>query len=379
MSSRSVSSVPDTTPTEVRHDRTTRSVGLVLACLLAMHAGPASAHAPEEEPEDEATSAADIERARRDIRVQEAERHYVEGMALFNRQRYREAAAEFERSYAAIPAARTLYSIGLSYERAGQTIPAIEACERYLALPDCSEPDVDMLQCAEQRVEVGRSVERLRRFVGELHLELAPGTELREVRVGGRIVPLDDFPVLLMPGPTEVELFGLEPEDHRVRLPRITAGETYVLRVAPFGSVPPPRLDVQPKDDDEPDRPIRDPAEERRRQQQLKTAFWAGLGLTAASGITAATLGGLTLRDKQRFVLCESPCPMPGEPGHIPFPETIDERFPRLRVATNAMIGVTAAFGVATVVLGALAFSRRDRSAQRANVRLTGPGLSIRF
>lgn len=383
--------------TASRHGRRVRSMGSLVAVVLgASVPAVAIASPPEPDPrgvestiaasegepgEDEEQPTESLEKTRQEVRVEEAERHYVEGMALFNRGQYREAAAEFERSYAAIPAARTLYSIGLSYERAGQTIPAIEASERYLALPDCTDPGVDPLRCAEQRTEVGRTVDRLRRFVGELQLELAPGVELREVRVGGRVVPIDEFPLLLMPGPTEVELYGRDPDDYRVRIPRIVPGEAYVLRVSAADAVPPPKLDADPDPRPRPPDPPRDPAEEQRRRALMKRVFWGSLGVTVASGAATGALGGVTQKQRARFneLKCANPCPPEGDPDHKKYPEAAEARFESLKLTTNVMIGVSAALGVATVVVGVLAFSRRDKSARRAHVRLTGTGLSVRF
>jgi hypothetical protein len=378
-----------------RHKRGTRALSSAVACILCMTVASApvmvtaepAEHdeaaiegsddaASDDEPDDEST----LPEQRQDVRVQVAERHYVDGMVAFNRGRYGEAAAQFERSYAAISAARTLYSIGLSLERAGRTIAAIEAYERYLALPDCTDPGADTLRCAEQRKEVARSVDKLRSFVGELQLDLSPNVKLREIRVAGRVVPLEDFPLLLMPGPTEVELYGLEPEDHRVRLPRITAGEVYVLRVTPFVRVPPPRL--EPDKPPVPDLSPRELEAQRRRTAMMKRGFWAGVGVTLASGATTGMVAGFTRREKGLYERdkCVNPCPDdPTHPDWRPYPLERNKRFHALRTTTNVMIGVTAAFGLATVVVGALAFSRRDRSAQRANVQLTGNGLTVRW
>lgn len=354
-------------------------------------AGPTTEDAAVETPEvgdgDEARQTVDsddpspeqLEKAQHDVRVEEATHHYVEGQALFDRGQYLEAAAEFERSYAAIPAAATLEAIALSYERAGKTIQAIRAYARYLALPDCDRPGADPLACAQpdKREEAVSSLEKLRRFVGELHLDIAPGVELREVRVGGRVVPLEDFPVLLMPGPIDVELYGKEPDDQRVRVPRIAPGEQYRLSVEPFGSPPSPRVDPgdEPRSSD-PD-PVRDPARDLRRQQILRGLFWTGLGVTLAAGASTGALGGLMLREKAKFEdRCTGNCVGQGES----YPFGADERFHDLRTATNAMIGVTAALGVTTAVLGIFAFSRGDAgSPQRASVRLTGTGLTVHW
>src|SRR5690606_24458285 len=127
-----------------------------------------------------------------------------------------------------------------------------------------------------------------RRRVGALVLDLGEGVELREVRVAGRTVPLDDFPLLLLPGTVDVEVFGMGPDERRSRPAYITGGETYELYVAPFdsGRVPPP--EVRPELDD----PV-DALRQARRQRQLRTAFWAGTGLTASAGIALAVVGGI--------------------------------------------------------------------------------------
>src|SRR5690606_36825078 len=63
--------------------------------------------------------ARDPEAIRQEKRIEEAERHFIEGRTLYHQGHYLEAAAEFERSFAAIERAETLYNIVVSHELAG--------------------------------------------------------------------------------------------------------------------------------------------------------------------------------------------------------------------------------------------------------------------
>ena len=49
---------------------------------------------------------------------------------------------------------------------------------------------------------------RLRQLVGELKLQLDEDVVLRGVKVADKMVPLDDFPLLVLPGSFIVELSG---------------------------------------------------------------------------------------------------------------------------------------------------------------------------
>lgn len=363
--------------------------------------------APDVEPASKiALTKEEFERRRRDLRSDQAEAHWQEGARLYQNGRYAEAAVEFERSYVAVPAAASLDSMALSYERAGKPVEAVRAWQRYLALPDCAEVPLEErgVECPDPDPDQRRSVEQAlaeqRRRVGELVITLGEGVELREVRVAGRTVPLDDFPLLLLPGTVDVEVFGLQADERRSRPAYITPGEEFTLYIAPF--------DSKVVDEVEPSGPVLgggvDPLRQARRQRQQRAAFWVGTGLTAVSGIALAVTGGLTRYHQLQFEAskCANPCiqrddqgnPIFGEDGEtIPlgspsrdlYPHDHQAAFERYKPAANALLGVTIGLGVATALVGVFAFRKRDDarrpagSGARAHVRVGGSGLVVRW
>lgn len=320
------------------------------------------------------------------VRIENARRHYEQGYVLWNQGRYLEAANEYELSYAAVPAARALYSAGLSYERAGKAVDAVRTMRRYLELPQCTaDSQARDITCASRRDEAQELLDEQLRLVGELRLDLAEGVTLLEVRVAGRTVPQDEFPLLLRPGPVDVEMFGEGPEQHRARVAYITAGEPFTLYVAPFIT------EEAPSATGEPDEAALEAERRRavRRQRILKTTFWSGVGLTAGSGVALALFGGLTLRAYRTFKQdrCAAQCVDPetglplGSPENDLYPHQARADFERFKPIANVFVGVTVGLGVATALVGAFAFRRRDteQSPATARVRVRGPGLVVRW
>jgi len=342
-----------------------------------------------------ALSPEELARRQLQAKIEQATEHYKEGKRLYGSGLYVEAAIEFERSYAAVPAANTLYAASLAYGRAGKTVEAVRSLERYLALPDCSQwpPEQRPIDCTELRADAEKSLAEQRRRVGELTLKIADGVELREIRVGGRTIPVEDFPLLMLPGTVDVELFGMGPDDRRTRPAYITGGEVYEVYVAPFqvDIIPtPPVVGGDPVEDDR--------LRREQRQRRLKITFWSGVGLTAASGVAAGVMGGLTRYYLDRFYeeLCEANCheldengdfvldengdPIPLDTG---FPLERQRTFERYKPVTNALVGVTIGLGVTTALVGAFAFRKRGEQERAgptsAHVRLGASGLVVRW
>jgi len=213
-------------------------------------------------------------------------------------------------------------------------------------------------------------------------------------------VPLDDFPLLMLPGTVDVELFGMGPDDRRTRPAYITAGEVSEVYVAPFergATVEPPLPEAGPEMDD--------PRRTAQRRRALRTTFWTGVGLTAASGVALGVLGGLTRYQERRYGIekCEQMCVMrdpDGEPildengNTIPLGSANDPRYPfdreqafeRYKPIANALVGVTIGLAVGTALVGVFAFRKRPGGAQptpsgtaRVRVGLGAPGLVVRW
>jgi hypothetical protein len=314
-----------------------------------------------------------------------AGRHWQEGRRLYDNGRYAEAAVEFERSYAAVPAADTLYNQALSYERAGKPVEAVRGFQRYLALPDCEDrpPEERTSECPTKRPEAQAALAELQLRVGELVLSLGEGVRLREVRVDGRVVPLQDFPFVLLPGTVDVEVLGLGPEERRTRAAYITGGETTTFYVAPFE----PRVATPSGPTTDPDDEVDTVDELRleRRRLALKTSFWVGTGLTAASATAMTVMGALTRYHHRRFdeELCARVCP----PDDIkPYPADHEAKFQRYKPTSTALVGVTVGLAVATALLGSFAFRKpaRERAGKlearvRPRVRVGATGLVVRW
>jgi hypothetical protein len=306
---------------------------------------------------------------------------FQEGKFLFNRGSYAQAAAEFERAFAAIPAEAALFNVALSYERAGDRVSAALAARRYTALPDCREAGVDPALCGARRDEVAAQLERLMAQIGELRLEITKGVVLREISVNGRKVAIDDFPVLVASGRIDIELIGARAGERRQRVIDVRPGERQAIVVGPF-DVPDP---VVGRDGPR----AREP---KPRPKWLRPLFWSGVGITAASGIAMATMAGLLpgARDRYYAGICDGDPETPAPPctgEGDQHPHEAERRYDQYKLATNVLVGVTAGLALITTIVGIVAFTgedaRRKRNAgtQRAStrVRWQGAGVLVHF
>jgi hypothetical protein len=145
-----------------------------------------------------------------------------EALAEYNRGNWEEAAALFDRAHRLNPSARTLRGMGLTAYEARRYVDAI----RYLAdaLTDTRRP---LTQA--QRDEVSSTLERARRFVARLRLNIGPAEA--KVTINGRPAEPDSKgDVTTDPGLLDVEITadGYESALRRVRL---TAGGQEELNV----------------------------------------------------------------------------------------------------------------------------------------------------
>ncbi len=312
-----------------------------------------------------------------DALVVEAAKRFVEGRTLFAERRYLEAASAFERSYAAYANGKTLYNIGLSYEKGGDIVRALEAYLRYLDLPNCPAPQEN---CAARRDQVKEIVLKLRAKVGTLSIVVDEGVELQGVEIDDRMISTEDFPLVLTPGHYELRVRGIRRNEVRTREVEILPGQITSLLIQAFDAPDSTPADIEPRveDDGGPPPPGRLDEEERRRR--LRIAFYSGIGVTVASGVATGVVGGLALQAHNEY---EARCRGVGvDCGGTMYPEDARNRVEQLRPVTNALIGVTAGLGITTVVLGLFAFSGKKGSGARASVTRVTPtpgGLRVRF
>lgn len=145
-----------------------------------------------------------------------------EALAEYNRGNWEEAAALFDRAHRLNPSARTLRGMGLTAYEARRYVDAI----RYLA-DALSETRRPLTQA--QRDEVSSTLERARRFVAHLRLNIGPAEA--KVTINGRPAEPDSKgDVTTDPGLLDVEITadGYESALRRVRL---TAGGQEELNV----------------------------------------------------------------------------------------------------------------------------------------------------
>ncbi len=340
-------------------------------------AEPTAPTLPSESPaaEEAATPIADTPESSPsldDALYQEALDRYVEGQELFVQRQYLDAGAAFRRSYAAVATGRTLYAVGLSYEKGGDIVQALEAYRRYLDLPDCPAPEE---HCAARRDEVRGIVAKLRTKVAELSIEVDDGVELLGIEIGDRIVPPEDFPIVLAPGHYEIRERGYGPSHVRIREIDVEAGQVFSLLIVDFDAEPQlPSNEVT--DPGPPSRPSNRLTEEERRRR-LRIAFYASAGVTVAAGIATGVVGGVTQRAFNTYESrCTGVCP------EEDYPLAAEQRFERLKPVTNALVGVTAGLGITTVVLGLFAFTGKKGRGARASVTRVTPtpgGVRVRF
>jgi len=343
---------------------------MTLSSSLEAYAGSPPPIESEAPAEDEAEKVSDADEAEapaedKEARVAEASLRYREGQRLFEEQRYAAAAEAFELSYAAIATPNTLYNIAVSHELAEHPIPAILAYERYLGTGDVPP---------EEREEVEGAITRLRAMVGEL--DLPEGAELEEVRVDGEVI--SDFPHLVMPGPVRVEVVGGKEGQRLERTYDMRPGDRRTIDAA-FPEPEPAPAPSPVVIDDAADQPPKIDRKAARRKEALKKVFWGGVGVTAASGVAIAVLGGLERREERLFEEdhCGEDCDEDSS-----YPQDHKDRYLAYQLATNIMIAVTSVFAITTLVLGLRAYRRDSKSGRRAqtpSVRLLGSNLVVRW
>lgn len=300
-----------------------------------------------------------------------AQAAFESGEKLLAQGRFEEAADAFARSNEAIPNGPALYNQAYCYEQAGLPAEALRTYRAYLARRDVG--------VAERR-DLEGTLRELRGKVAELVLDIETGVQLAEIRLDGSLMATEDFPHLVDPGPHTVEFKGDRPEHHRIRTIEVAGGQVVRIDVPAFVDPPAPTQVDPPETGPQPE--PADPQEDRRKRA-LRVTFWSGVGLTAASGLSLAVLGPLTLRAKNDFE--GSQCGTPCEEGSYPAAE--ERRFENRKLATNVMVGVTAGFALATAIVAIVTFAPeaagRDGAGgnARAQARVfAGPGgLHLRF
>jgi hypothetical protein len=307
--------------------------------------------------------------------------HFQAGQLHYNKGQYALAAERFEQAFAAVPAEAALRNVALSRERAGDDVAAAIAARRYLELPACDTPGIDQALCGSHRDELATALDRLLPRVAELRLEITEGVLVREIRINNRVTAREDFPILVAPGRVDIEYSGGLPGQKRQRVIEVRAGENPEIIVDGFDAPREPDIRQPPTGKPGP------------RREWVKPAFFAGIGLTAASGIALATTGALAIVHRNRFerqqeLFLENKPPSDGMGGledpEFPYPADEERRKDRYRYASNVLVGVTSGLAVLTVILAIVTYTRpkstgTSRASTRTRLRYSGTGITFNW
>lgn len=338
--------------------RAGRRVVAVVVCAALVLPGPAAARA--QEPEASAQDEPPAEVGASD--QAEALSHFREGSRLYKERRFHEAAEAFARSLAAVWSINAAYNMSLALDRSGDVAAAYAAYHGYLERAAADD---------QHRATAQARSEQLRAQLGEVLLQLDSPEAIREIRINGVVVARDAFPRLMVPGPLAVQFIGEAAGQVQEVRAEVRAGGTATIVFPGF-----PRREVVPEPRPEP-RPA-EPPPNLRRQRALRAGFWTGLGLTATSGALIGVFGALTLDYEWRREHLKESCGVPCDPA---VPAAWQRKFDGYHAATNAMIGVTVALGIAAIALGVVALRERPRrsAATRARLRWFGPAAELTF
>jgi hypothetical protein len=143
------------------------SLASVAAAPARAQKAPAPAPAAPPAPPAPAASAADIE---------EAKRHFQQGVALYNDGNFNGALAEFEAAYRVRSSPGVLYNIGLSQKALFRYAESVDTLERYLR--------EETKLTGERRAEVTQLIAEMRALLADVTLTISPAEAT--VMVDGR-------------------------------------------------------------------------------------------------------------------------------------------------------------------------------------------------
>ncbi|MGB1277811.1 MAG: tetratricopeptide repeat protein, partial [Nannocystaceae bacterium] len=294
--------------------------------------------------------------------IEQARAFFLRARKHFYADEFSQAGEFFLKSFAAHPSLEALFGAANSFDRNGEILLALDLYERYFTYVD-NHPT--------RPAAAQRSYQSLVRRVARVDIKIKKNASFKELRVNGKLITKKEFPVRILPGVVQVEFIGEQAWQREQLDTSVTAGGTAVFRFNGFT-----RPDVGPAIP----QPIPDTRSRARGDGRLaRSLFWAGAGMTAASGVVMGAFGGLTMREKSQFeaAACHGMCTGPTE-----YPEDHENRFHRYREVTNVMIGVTAGFAVFTVVTGVIALSTKRRQAEQPTqpqLSLDATGFTLQF
>jgi hypothetical protein len=157
----------------------------LLVCLLLFSSWLASG-ARAQEPPPATPPPTPPPAAPEDPKLEEAKRHFQQGVALYNDGNFSAALAEFEATYAAHPTTGVLYNIGLTQKSLFRYGESIKTLERYLKEAGATLPP-------ERKHEVEQLVAEMRALLADVTLGGLP--DGASVMIDGRTIGTAPLPV----------------------------------------------------------------------------------------------------------------------------------------------------------------------------------------
>jgi tetratricopeptide (TPR) repeat protein len=248
-----------------------------------------------------------------------ADELFTRGQILFESKDYVGAAEAFNLAYQTSPHPAVLANLALSYDRAGKVTKAVEAYRSYLSSPISTEKNEEMQQ----------RLDELEKEIADLSLACEPRPCAISIdRLSRGSSPLD---VVLLPGQHQIEVFVAKKSIQQKSL----ALEAKAKKRLVFSTKP---QETTPTEDKPPQLPPTTVIENEETDATLRAPFWVFTGITVAAGATTIVLGIQTLNQSEIYK----------DSGNLD--ADAKEQGENYRLATNIMIGVTAASAATALV-----------------------------
>jgi hypothetical protein len=283
-----------------------------------------------------ASAAAD---AASDKKEAQARAQFEQGLELFEKGRFEQAAIAFERAYELKPSYKILYNLGQAEHELEHYAAALKAYSRYLAEGGDEVP--------EERVkEVKYKIKKLNNLVGMIIVECP--VEQALVKVDDEVV--GKTPLL---GPIFVDI-----GKHRVTVKKgkeellnqvlkVAGGERVVAQVETGEAAVTASAEEAEEAEEEPieEEPEPEPTEEEPGDRPDRLWTWVALGVGGAAGIAGGVIGGMALSRKNRLM---------DECGDGTCPDSREDERDRIKtmaLTADILYGVAGAAVVVGVVL----------------------------
>ncbi len=285
-----------------------------------------------------------------DEEVKRARKLFVQGRELFAEKRYKEAIRAFESAYSFWKRREIQFNIALAYFQMGDEINAVTHLRRYLE--ECTP---------EERQTIPRQLMALQQKVGVLIVQM-PSEDV-EIWVNNRLEGRRRVEKVVRPGRMNVEI----KVDNEVVAEKAIVVDEGTQKVWELAAIPTQRGSDETygkgwQDGQVPETTVKT----KKGLGRLHWAYFAvASALTVASGVAVTVTGVKTWQIKDQYLEEQT--------------DELERKGERYKRATNALIGVTAATGVTAAVLAIFtkwrSVKREDESVSESKVTpMVGPG-----